>query len=380
MKVVPENTFTLWNANPKPVSTAPQVLLSFAQRKHCPEALCFIPGLNSELHTFDDIEIGSATFYRNAIKLLRLPTAGLVDAKITHSSVYAGKTMRAFFDGKHPDMLNLRIVMELVLLYHLTPWDLRLMTKSPCSFSSTEKDVPADIEKLKTLYGKKDVAKQLQIIFDQRRDVTLPARLLKGMEYPSYADILHVFRALGADPYEGIVALATQNMDWMENCRKEPSDPKAFSTKPVHLLINTPSALDDRISFAHVSQESMTKDSTVVEDVPSPVVLQSVPNTIPKEIKEVNSMATSSKISLKLRLCQPCDSFSWENDNPNKEEPGFHWGEASEDIIESCVEELDKVPFTPESIRSAISTIVKVPFKAQVTCMGKDFRATIDIF
>lgn len=380
MKIIPENTLALWNASPKPESSSPQVLLSFAQRSHNTEALCFIPGLNPEVHTFDDVEIGSRTFYYNAIKLLRLPTAGPVDAKITFSSVYSGKNMRTFFDGKHPDMLNARIVMELVLLYHLTPWDLRLMTNSPCSFSPTEKDAPADTEKLKTLCSKKDVAKQLQAIFDQRRDVALPVRLLKGMEYPSYADILHVFRALGADPYEGITALATQNADWMNNCRKEPSDQNAFSTRPVHLLVDAPVAAPERVPFAYTPQ-APTVRKPVISPIPAPVIPQPAKPVIKEETnKEVNIMSNSSKISLKLRLCQPCDAFSWENDNPNKEEPGFHWENAPEEIVESCVKELDKTPFTPESIRSAISAITKVPFKAQVTCMGKDFRATIDIF
>lgn len=372
LKIIPENTLALWSASLKPESSSPQVLLSFAQRSHNTEALCFIPGLNPELHTFDDVEIGSSTFYHNAIKLLRLPTAGPVDSKITFSSVYSGKNMRTFFDGKHPYMLNARIVMELVLLYHLTPWDLRLMTNSPCSFSPTGKDVPADTEKLKALYSKKDVAKQLQAIFDQRRDVALPVRLLKGMEYPSYADILHVFRALGADPYEGIMALATQNTTWMENCRKETSDQNAFSTKPVHLLVDAPMSAPEHVPYAYTPQASTAK-KLVIPQPTKPIIKEETNN-------EVKFMPNSSKISLKLRLCQPCDAFSWENDNPNKEEPGFHWENASEDKVRECEDVLSNIPFAPESIRTTLTPIIKVPFKAQVSCMGKDFRATIDLF
>lgn len=367
-----------------------QFLISVAQRHDYPETLCLFPKLNPEQHTFGDTEVGVITCYHNALKLLRLPTAGAVDAKVSYSSVYAGKTMKTFFGGKHPDLFSLRVVIELVLLYNLSADDLELMTKSPCSFIPTEKDVPANEEKLKAIYSKKEVARQLQAIYDKKRDVSLPLRLLKGMEYPSYADALHVFRAFGANPYEGVVALATQNTEWLDTCRKKPSDQTAFATRPVYFLVDMAPTSTEHADFAYTPKSS-TVNKPVIMNVPAeapsvtethaPVTPAEMPTIKEETSKEVKDMSNSiPKISLKLRLCQPCDFYSWENDNPNKDEPGFHWKNAPEKTIAACIDTLSKEPFTPESIRSAISSIVEVPFKAQVTCMGKDFRATIDLF
>lgn len=218
-----------------------QKILRFAQTQGEPIALCYLDGVDPETHTFSQSELCNHAFYKNAIELLRLPTAGHIDAKLKHCIAYAPKTnMREFFKGMRLDMVNFRLAMELVLLYKLTGQDLYAMSHFACSFTpedDADKSNFPDIEKLKTLYSKKDVSKQIQAIFDQKRNVSLPPRVLKGMEYLSFAESIHVFRALGVDPYQALVAFAYKDRAWMSTCREKSPLPTAFDVKPVQLLI-----------------------------------------------------------------------------------------------------------------------------------------------
>lgn len=89
-------------------------------------------------------------------------------------------------------------------------------------------------------------------------------------------------------------------------------------------------------------------------------------------------------IDLKMRLCQPCEADSWENDNPDRSAPGFHWETASAEICETAkkaVRELaESSCFEPMVIRAGIAGVVNLPFKAQVVITASGYRAAYDLY
>lgn len=183
-----------------------EALVNEAIRREAPEILSFLPGTDTTRVAFRNIEVCTYILHYNFKQLLRLPSLGLVDQKAKYSSIYDTiDSLIQFTKNSGVKMLDYRVVAEIILLYGLTAKDMRLMSTWCCNFQHNEVSEEPDYEKLTSIYTKKQLAKQLKDHIDPDAAKLLPPRILKGMEYLSYADFLHVFQSLGYDPYEALV-------------------------------------------------------------------------------------------------------------------------------------------------------------------------------
>lgn len=182
-----------------------QALVNEAIRREAPEILSFLPGTDTTRVTFRNIEVCSYILHYNFKQLLRLPSLGLVDQKAKYSSIYDPiDSLIQFTKNTGVKMLDYQVVAEIMLLYGLTAKDMRTMSTWCCNFRHSETFEEPDYGKLTSIYTKKQLAKLLKEHIDPDAAKLLPPRILKGMEYPSYADFLHVFQSLGYDPYEAL--------------------------------------------------------------------------------------------------------------------------------------------------------------------------------
>lgn len=182
-----------------------EALVNEAIRREAPEILSFLPGTDTTRVAFRNIEVCSYILHYNFKQLLRLPSLGLVDQKAKYSSIYDTiDSLIQFTKNAGVKMLDYQVVAEIMLLYGLTAKDMRTMSTWCCNFRHSETFEEPDYGKLTGIYTKKQLAKLLKEHIDPDAAKLLPPRILKGMEYPSYADFLHVFQSLGYDPYEAL--------------------------------------------------------------------------------------------------------------------------------------------------------------------------------
>lgn len=132
---------------------------------------------------------------------------------------------------------------------------------------------------------------------------------------------------------------------------------------------------------ASVATPVSSPEAATNKDLPAkPAPAPSASPTQTQTTTEVNGM----NIDLKMRLCQPCEADSWENDNPDRSAPGFHWETASAEICETAkkaVRELaESSCFDPMVIRAGIAGVVNLPFKAQVVITASGYRAAYDLY
>jgi len=242
MRITPQRTIDEYLSKHPEQKNVPGNLVHYAVRFSEPGILAYAPDVNVEQTVFREQNLAAQILYQNLRKLLRQPTGGPVDLKQKFCSVYTTKTnMKPFFSGKGFSLLTFRLAMEVTLLYGMTAEDLQTMTWYPCEFEPSENEPVPNADDLRNIPTKKDVARYIEKIWNQKRDVTLSVRLLKGMVYPSYGDALCTFRALGADPYQAVVAFATKDTNWMDFCRVSPSNEKflTLSTLPVNPVATT---------------------------------------------------------------------------------------------------------------------------------------------
>lgn len=106
---------------------------------------------------------------------------------------------------------------ETVILYGLTAEELRTISRWCCTFSIEDKNSrPLDFGDLTNFYNKKALSRLIGKHIDPAISGIFPPRILKGMEYPTYADFLHVFRSAGYDPYEALCIFAHRKVNSLE--------------------------------------------------------------------------------------------------------------------------------------------------------------------
>ena len=89
-------------------------------------------------------------------------------------------------------------------------------------------------------------------------------------------------------------------------------------------------------------------------------------------------------IKMRLRVCTPCDADSWENDNPDRSAPGFHWDSANPELMEkaqSCIKaQFASGQIHVENIKGELSKLVQLPYKAQLQAVGDGCRLTMELY
>lgn len=191
-----------------------QALVNEAIRREAPEILSFLPGTDTTRVAFRNMEVCTYILHYNFKQLLRLPSLGLIDQKSKYSYIYDTiDNLIQFTKNNGVKMMDYRVVAEIILLYGLNAKDMRTMSTWCCNFRHEETIEEPDYDKLTSIYTKKQLAKQLKDHIDPDAAKLLPPRILKGMEYLSYADFLHVFQSLGYDPYEALVRFAQKEPD-----------------------------------------------------------------------------------------------------------------------------------------------------------------------
>lgn len=191
------------------------LLLAEVADKGGPEILSFLSDVDIEQMAVQSSELCNHIIYYNMRQLLKLPTLGVIDQKQKYCSIYnSNNAMRNFFKGQTVKMVTYRTVAEAVILYGLTAEELRTISRWCCTFTMEEKNSRhLDFSDLTGFYNKKALSKLINEHIDPATSSTFPSRIMKGMEYPSYADFLHAFRAAGQDPYEALVIFAHRKVN-----------------------------------------------------------------------------------------------------------------------------------------------------------------------
>lgn len=194
------------------------ILLAEVTDKGNPEILSFLPDADPERMVVQSSELCNHIIYYNMRQLLKLPTLGIIDQKQKYCSIYnSPSVMRNFFKGGAVKMITYRTVAETVILYGLTAEELRTISRWCCTFSMEEKNSrPLDFCDLTSFYNKKALSRLIGEYIDPATSGIFPPRILKGMEYPTYADFLHVFRSAGYDPYEALCIFAHRKVSSLE--------------------------------------------------------------------------------------------------------------------------------------------------------------------
>ena len=194
------------------------ILLAEVAEKGIPEILSFLPDADPERMAIQSSELCNHIIYYNMRQLLKLPTLGIIDQKQKYCSIYNSPgVMRNFFKGGAVKMVTYRTVAEAIILYGLTADELRTISRWCCTFSIEDKDSrPLDFGDLTNFYNKKALSRQIGKYIDPAISGIFPPRILKGMEYPTYADFLHVFRSAGYDPYEALCIFAHRKVNSLE--------------------------------------------------------------------------------------------------------------------------------------------------------------------
>lgn len=194
------------------------ILLAEVAEKGIPEILSFLPDADPERMAIQSSELCNHIIYYNMRQLLKLPTLGIIDQKQKYCSIYNSPgVMRNFFKGGAVKMVTYRTVAEAIILYGLTADELRTISRWCCTFSIEDKDSrPLDFGDLTNFYNKKALSRLIGKHIDPAISGIFPPRILKGMEYPTYADFLHVFRSAGYDPYEALCIFAHRKVNSLE--------------------------------------------------------------------------------------------------------------------------------------------------------------------
>ena len=523
-----------------------QALVNEAIRREEPEILSFLPGVDTTRVAFNNVELCTYILHYNFRQLLRLPSLGIIDQKQKYSSIYNNVgSLQQFMSTQGVKMLSYRVVAEIMLLYGLRAADMKTISTWCCTFQPDGSSKEPDYARLTSIYTKKQLAQHIKDHVDEAATKMFPFRILKGMEYLSYADFLHVFQSVGQDPYQilekfvkreantlpkyGIAGIQEDAFDLdhldgppkkqvhkpaaepehetMSNLtivedtelsanpakpskdeemanqfaqvindavrpmsrrrkvnlagniltlRKGVSDsntigfdslflasgctnldifnyaarvsvsygvpmydlfyhdigpgefePKQSFTVPEYTLDDISDVVNQgktaRIQvtdenmfelladrppmylrqFGELRGEASKQPAAAQESIMNPPCVAQEPIvTDDIEIEEKERIAMN--IKMRLRVCTPCDADSWENDNPDKSAPGFHWDNANQEITEkaqACVEaKLNSGLIDLDQVKSELSKLVEHPYKAQVQAVGEGCRMTLELF
>jgi len=236
LKITHCKTPVEYNKNLVGLQLTKESLLNTAEKLACPELLSFIPDIDVEQMTYRGTEVCSHILYANLRHLLRFPSLGIIDQKQKYSSIYAApRTTKQFFNGQYIKAINYRTVAEIMLLYNLSAIDLEKMSRWCCLIESEhdEKQTDPDFKLLESIYTKKQVAQIIRSCIDKQAAFFLPAKLLKGQEYISYADFLHTFRAIGQNPFRALESFAHKKIADFTKLNAPIRMFKTFKTEPL---------------------------------------------------------------------------------------------------------------------------------------------------
>lgn len=218
MKITPITDYKEFHRTKDLPGCDKDILLAEVTERGNPEILSFLPDTDPERMAVQSSELCNHIIYYNMRQLLKLPTLGIIDQKQKYCSIYNSPcVMRNFFKGGAVKMVTYRTVAETVILYGLTAEELRTISRWCCTFSMEEKNSrPLDFGDLTSFYNKKALSRLIREHIDPATSSIFPPRILKGMEYPTYADFLHVFRSAGYDPYEALCIFAHRKVNGLE--------------------------------------------------------------------------------------------------------------------------------------------------------------------
>lgn len=218
MKITPITDYKEFHRTKDLPNCDKDILLAEVAEKGIPEILSFLPDADPERMAVQSSELCNHIIYYNMRQLLKLPTLGIIDQKQKYCSIYNSPgVMRNFFKGGAVKMVTYRTVAETIILYGLTADELRTISRWCCTFSIEDKNSrPLDFGDLTNFYNKKALSRLIGKHIDPAIFGIFPPRILKGMEYPTYADFLHVFRSAGYDPYEALCIFAHRKVNSLE--------------------------------------------------------------------------------------------------------------------------------------------------------------------
>lgn len=218
MKITPITDYKEFHRTKDLPGCDKDILLAEVTERGNPEILSFLPDTDPERMAVQSSELCNHIIYYNMRQLLKLPTLGIIDQKQKYCSIYNSPgVMRNFFKGGAVKMVTYRTVAETVILYGLTAEELRTISRWCCTFSIEDKNSrPLDFGDLTNFYNKKALSRLIGKHIDPAISGIFPPRILKGMEYPTYADFLHVFRSAGYDPYEALCIFAHRKVNSLE--------------------------------------------------------------------------------------------------------------------------------------------------------------------
>ena len=519
-----------------------QALVNEAIRREEPEILSFLPGVDTTRVAFNNVELCTYILHYNFRQLLRLPSLGIIDQKQKYSSIYNNVgSLQQFMSTQGVKMLSYRVVAEIMLLYGLHAADMKTISTWCCTFQPDGSGKEPDYAKLTSIYTKKQLAQHIKDHVDEAATKMFPIRILKGMEYLSYADFLHVFQSVGQDPYQllekfvkredntlpkyGIAGIKEDAfvLDYLDGPPAKPVCKPAEEPAP-NLIVAEDTELSATLAKPSKDEEMANQFAQVVNDAVRPMSRRrkvnlaanilnlrkgvSDSNTIgfdslflasgctnldifnyaarvsvsyrvpmydlfyhdigpgefePKQsftvpeytLDDISDVVNQGKtvriqvtdenmfelladrppmylrqfgelrgeaskqpvaaqksvvnppcatqepivadntgikekeritmnIKLRLRVCTPCDADSWENDNPDRSAPGFHWDNASQEITEkaqACVEaKLNSGLIDLDQVKAELSKLIEHPYKAQVQAVGEGCRMTLELF
>lgn len=292
MKITPITDYKEFHRTKDLPNCDKDILLAEVAEKGIPEILSFLPDADPERMAVQSSELCNHIIYYNMRQLLKLPTLGIIDQKQKYCSIYNSPgVMRNFFKGGAVKMVTYRTVAETIILYGLTADELRTISRWCCTFSIEDKNSrPLDFGDLTNFYNKKALSRLIGKHIDPAIFGIFPPRILKGMEYPTYADFLHVFRSAGYDPYEALCIFAHRKVNSLEKIGASGPMLNAFELEylddsapspvprpvvempdmkdPVQAEQNIPDELDNEPRFEDKPAEAETPKGPVAAELP----------------------------------------------------------------------------------------------------------------
>ena len=398
------------------LSDNPKQFANWVTSHRYPCMLSYLPGINCEKIGYQDISISEFVLHRNAKMLIQAPCSGeLYDAKSAYMEAFSSKSAYAsFFGNTSLSTMSMRTVVELILLFDLTVEELQLLSTIPCKLESAGSRIPL-FNLLRDFPTNNDIAKKIEEVHRKAKSVSLPTRLVK-MKRLMFIDAVHAFRAMGVNPYEAIIAIAKKDDAWFKNCQIGELDPRAFDLKSLTSYLieafETPKAIE-AATKADEKQVESTENTPAMSETssdPQSFSVDEVPQDEKAELEAsvpiseadiaamavapsalLGSVATTAttlaptplfKVSLQARVCFPCDADAWDNDNPNRDEPGYKWETCNEDICKRIADKMQSMELrdlNPETIQDYLKNEFKNPFRAKVEVDGRRFKLVLQV-
>lgn len=368
---------------PQKLDSNAKTLAKFVMAHGHPCVLAFLPEINCEKVGFREISLVEHIFHRNAKMLVQAPCSpSLYDAKGAYMEAFSSKAAHSlFFGNTTSETVSMRTVMEIIALFDLTADELRLISTKPCMLSSESFREPL-YDVLAQLPTNNEIAKKIEEVHRKVKNVSLPARIVKAKRM-MYIDIVHAFRALGVDPYEAIVAIVKKNDEWFTNIEPEEPDPRAFDMKTLQ------SYLLDLVKPPKSEPSEPIVEEVLLPTTEGPAAIPEPPTSAPAvpveepAIPVVDAaLPSSAAISLQARIRIPCDTNAWDNDNPNRNEPGYRWETCSEELCANLAAKLatmDLSDMSVKMIKTFIETELQYSCHAKLTADSDEFKMTLQI-